>query len=91
MVGKIRSFPIIIPYHENINKFIENDHKKVKIQLKKNPQLHLSIGHVELTVEEIYCNINIVVNCVIGNLPLKWGNIKSIFVKSSMGPSFRLF
>ena len=91
MFSRSRSFPIIIPYHENINKFIENDHKKVKIQFKRFPQLQVSIGHVELTIEEIYCNLNIVVNCLVEDLPLKWGNIKSIFVKSSMGPSFRLF
>ncbi len=64
--------------------------KKVRVQVKESPVLHISIGSDKMEDNQIAKNLEAVFNFVKEKLPKGRANIKSLYVKLTMGPAVRV-
>ena len=53
--------------------------------------LAVAVGHVEMSEDELAQNIFLAVNFLVSLLKKNWQNVRSLFVKSTMGPVQRLY
>ena len=56
----------------------------VKFQLKKALCLGVAVGHVEMTEQELFANINVAVNFLVSLLKKNWQNVKNLYLKTTM-------
>ena len=63
----------------------------MKFQLKKVLCLAIAVANVEQTEKEIFVNTQTSINFLVSLLKKNWQNVKSLNIKSTMGPPFRLF
>uniref|UniRef100_A0A1I7VGU7 Large ribosomal subunit protein uL1 n=1 Tax=Loa loa TaxID=7209 RepID=A0A1I7VGU7_LOALO len=53
--------------------------------------LSVAIGHVGMTTEELVSNIALSINFLVSLLKKNWQNVRSLHIKSTMGPPQRLY
>merc|ERR1712047_186013 len=63
----------------------------IKFQMKKVLCLNVAVGHVAMTQEELVQNISLSINFLVSLLKKNWQNVRALYVKSSMGPSQRVY
>merc|ERR1712022_13031 len=88
---KLGKFPTLLERTEALSDKIDSLKSNVKFQLKKVLTLGVAVANVGLTEQQIYANIQIATNFLISLLKKTWQNIKSLHVKSTMGPSHRIY
>ncbi|HIE36599.1 TPA: 50S ribosomal protein L1 [Candidatus Geothermarchaeota archaeon] len=84
--GKI---PQIIPPNADINKVLSDLKRSVLINIRNNPMASVSIGHEDMSIDELAANAKAVIEALSNKLPEK-SYIKNIYVKTTMGPSIRI-
>jgi large subunit ribosomal protein L1 len=88
-VGKMpKPFPTgygIISSTEDLKLAYERYKKIVRIQMKKNPIIFTKIGKKSMGKEKLYENMKIVINFIADQMPHKFNNFKSMYLKSTMG------
>lgn len=84
-------FPALLSGNDKIEDKIAEATHTVKFQMKKVLCLSTAIGHVGLTKDQNLQNIRVAVNYLVSLLKKNWQNVKSLVVKSTMGPPFRVF
>ncbi|MFW9937887.1 MAG: hypothetical protein ACFFA8_06475 [Promethearchaeota archaeon] len=88
-IGKMpKPFPSgygIISNPEDLKVAIERYLKIVRIQLKKSPQVQVKVGKKSMENEKIFENTKAVVDYIADQMPHKYNNIKSMFLKTTMG------
>jgi len=89
---KAGKFPTVLT-NEPMQTNIDNIRGTVKFQLKskKTTCLGVPVGNVTLSVEENTANIMLAVNFLVSLLPKNWQQIKRLYLKSTMGPSQRIY
>ena len=50
-----------------------------------------SVGNVDMTEEQIAQNMHVAVNYMVSLLKKHWNNVKRLHIKSTMGPSHRIY
>ena len=70
---------------------VENLRKTVKVRSKDRPTFHAHIGTADMKPEELAANIETVMKRLESKLERGKMNIKSVYVKTTMGPSVRLW
>jgi len=85
-LNKAGKFPALITHSDNIEQKIMETKSTIKFQLKKVLCLGVAVGHVGMTDEELTQNIQLTVNFLVSLLKKNWQNIKSLTIKSTMGP-----
>ena len=63
----------------------------IKFQLKKVLCLGVALGHVEMTPDQLLQNIVLAINFLVSLLKKNWQNVRSLYIKSSMGKPFRIY
>jgi len=63
----------------------------IKFQLKKVLCLGVAVGHVKMNEDELVANIMLSINFLVSLLKKNWQNVKSLYIKSSMGKPQRLY
>eukprot|EP00619_Florenciella_sp_RCC1007_P005010 CAMPEP_0205927982 /NCGR_PEP_ID=MMETSP1325-20131115/23812_1 /ASSEMBLY_ACC=CAM_ASM_000708 /TAXON_ID=236786 /ORGANISM="Florenciella sp., Strain RCC1007" /LENGTH=228 /DNA_ID=CAMNT_0053296949 /DNA_START=47 /DNA_END=733 /DNA_ORIENTATION=+ len=63
----------------------------IKFQMKKVMCLNVSVGNVGQTKEEVLLNTQLAANFLASLLKKNWQNIKVMYIKSTMGPSFQIY
>ena len=53
--------------------------------------LNVSVGNVGQTKEEVKLNTQLAANFLASLLKKNWQNIKVMYIKSTMGPSFQIY
>jgi hypothetical protein len=53
--------------------------------------LSVAVGHVGMTEDELVQNVHLSVNFLVSLLKKHWQNVRSLHVKSTMGPPQRLY
>lgn len=80
----------VVPPGANLEPVKERLKKTVHLVTKNEPILKTKIGYEDIQDEHLQENILFLYNSVIHSLPQEKNNIKSIILKTTMGPSVRL-
>jgi large subunit ribosomal protein L1 len=88
-VGKMpKPFPTgygIISSPDDLKVAYDRYKKVIRIQMKKQPIIFAKIGKKSMDREKLYENIKTVVNFIADQMPHKFNNFKSMYLKSTMG------
>jgi large subunit ribosomal protein L10Ae len=90
-LNKAGKFPSMLTHSESMTGKIDEVKATIKFQMKKVLCLAVAVGHVNMTPEELAANINLAINFLVSLLKKNWQNVRSLYVKSTMGPAQRLY
>ena len=88
---KAGKFPTLIAPGQELSEALDTLKATIKFQMKKVMCLNVAVGHVGQKEEEVVLNIQLAGNFLASLLKKTWQNIKVMYIKSSMGPSFQIF
>lgn len=86
VLGPRGKMPKPIPPTADIKSLVEQYKKTVRIRMRDNPVIHVRVGTKDMEDEEIAENIKAVLEFLLEKLEKGIQNIKSIYVKTTMGP-----
>jgi large subunit ribosomal protein L10Ae len=90
-LNKAGKFPTPIFHSDNLAEKVAETKATIKFQYKKSPCLGVAIGTVEMPEDELVTNTMLSINFLVSLLKKNWQNIRSIYIKSSMGKPIRLY
>ncbi len=90
VLGPKGRMPAPVPPNVDIASAIERQRKMVQVRLRSQPILQCRIGTEDMTDEQIAQNIETVIRRLEGKLKRGLKNIRSIVVKTTMGPPVQL-
>ncbi|KAJ2007182.1 60S ribosomal protein L10A, partial [Coemansia thaxteri] len=88
---KAGKFPTPISHGDDLTAKATEIRATIKFQLKKVLCLAVAIGNVTMSEDELLGNIMLAVNFLVSLLKKRWQNVKSLYIKSTMGKSRRLY
>ena len=80
----------VLPPNANLKPIVEKLKKTVRLIAKKQPVIHSVIGSEDMELEKVAENGEYLINELIKALPRGKENIRSVWVKLSMGPAVRV-
>jgi len=84
-------FPTVIQHTDDLAAKVLELQSQVKFQMKKSLCLGVAVANVSLTEEQVQANIERSINFLISLLKKGWQNIKSLYIKTSMGAPVRIY
>ncbi len=75
----------IVPPKTNIRPLVERLQKTVRVSAKTSPVAHVCVGKESMDEEQVVDNILTVYNAVVARLPSGKNNLKSVYLKLTMG------
>eukprot|EP00178_Gracilaria_changii_P007605 TRINITY_DN23960_c0_g1_i4.p2 TRINITY_DN23960_c0_g1~~TRINITY_DN23960_c0_g1_i4.p2 ORF type:complete len:218 (-),score=44.91 TRINITY_DN23960_c0_g1_i4:122-775(-) len=90
-LNKAGKFPTLLTHQENMMQKVDDVKATIKFQMKKVLTLGVAIGNVDMSNEELIQNLHTAVNFLVSLLKKNWQNVRSLTVKSTMGPPQRLY
>ncbi|MFX1455793.1 MAG: hypothetical protein ACFFDB_10505 [Promethearchaeota archaeon] len=75
----------IISNPDDLNIALDRYRKVIRIQMKKQPIIFAKIGKKSMDSDKLFENIKTVVNYIADQMPHKFNNFKSMYLKSTMG------
>merc|ERR1712241_1643984 len=90
-LNKAGKFPAPIARGDSLTGRVEDSKCTIKFQMKKVLCLAVCVGHVKMTQEELYQNITLAINFLVSLLKKNWQNVRALYIKTSMGPSEKIF
>ncbi|KAG7691709.1 hypothetical protein KL930_005005 [Ogataea haglerorum] len=90
-LSKAGKFPTPVSHNDDLYSKVTDVKSTIKFQLKKVLCLAVAVGHVEMEEDVLVTQIMMAINFLVSLLKKNWQNVGSLVIKSSMGPSFRLY
>merc|ERR1712045_682819 len=90
-LNKAGKFPALLTHGDDIDAKIIDLQSTIKFQMKKVLCLSVAIGNVAMTEDELVQNIHLAINFLVSLLKKHWQNVRSLYIKSTMGPAQRLY
>merc|ERR1711976_909929 len=90
-LNKDGKFPTLVTHNDNLEQKALDLKSTIKFQMKKVLCLSVAVGNVGMTEEELVQNIHLAMNFLVSLLKKHWQNVKSLHIKSTMGPVQRLY
>jgi len=90
-LNKMGKFPSPVGHDTPIPDKIDELSRTVKFQMRKVLCLGVAVGNVTLSADHLQQNVTLSVNTLIGLLKKGWQNVRSLHLKSSMGPVQRIY
>jgi len=90
-LNKAGKFPSVVTHSDSLVSKVEETRATVKFQMKKVLCLSVAVGHVEMSQDELMANIALSINFLVSLLKKNWQNVRSVHIKSTMGPPQRLY
>jgi len=84
-------FPTVVQSNDDVKVKIEEGLQTVKFQLKKVLCLGVAVANVAMNEEQIRQNMNMSINYLVSLLKKGWNNIKSLYIRTTMGAPVKLF
>ncbi|TFF95162.1 MAG: 50S ribosomal protein L1 [Promethearchaeota archaeon] len=75
----------IISNTEELENAIERYKKIISIRVKKTPIVQVKVGKKSMETQELFENIKTVLEYIVDQMPYKYNNIQSIYLKTTMG------
>jgi large subunit ribosomal protein L10Ae len=88
---KAGKFPTLIRSAETVDSKLDEIKATIKFQMKKVLCMNVAVANVNQDPELIGQNIRFAVNFLVSLLKKGWQNIKTIYIKSTMGPPFQVY
>jgi large subunit ribosomal protein L10Ae len=91
--NKAGKFPSVLGPNEDIAEKVESLKASIKFQLKAKKALCLGVpvANVGMTQDDVQANTTLAVNFMVSLLSKNWQQVKRLYIKSTMGPSHRIF
>ena len=89
-LGPRGKMPIPVPPTMDVGPMVERLRKSVKFRTKDKTTFHVKVGTVGMDAEALAENIDAVMHRVEASLESGAMNIRSVYVKTSMGPAVRI-
>jgi large subunit ribosomal protein L10Ae len=89
--NRVGKFPLPVSHSESLVDKANEIRATIKFQLKKVLCLGVAVGHVQMTEDQLTANILLSVNFLVSLLKKNWQNVKSLYLKSTMGKPHRLY
>jgi len=90
-LNKAGKFPTLLTHNESMTAKVEEVKATIKFQMKKVLCLAVAIGHVNMSQDELFQNIQLSINFLVSLLKKNWQNVRALYIKSSMGHAQRIF
>jgi len=90
-MNRAGKFPTSVAMTDNLVDKIAEVQSTVKFQLKKVLCLGCAVGHIEMKEDEIRQNTVIALNFLVSLLKKNWQNLKTAYIKTTMGPSQQIY
>merc|ERR1711956_204513 len=90
-LNKAGKFPTMLTHSDDMIAKVNDIKATIKFQMKKVLCLSVAIGNVGMTEDQIVQNLNLSINFLVSLLKKNWQNVKSLYIKSTMGPPQRLY
>lgn len=90
-LNKAGKFPTLVLPSDDLSTKVDEIKATVKFQLKKVLCLNVAIAHCAMDEQQIVENIKLSVNFLISLLKKNWQNMKVLYIKSTMGKSYRIY
>jgi len=92
-LNKAGKFPAVLGANDNILEKVEQQKGSVKFQLKSKKALCLgvAVANVGMSEADINANISLSINFLVSLLTKNWQQVKRLYIKSTMGPSHRIY
>lgn len=90
-LSKAGKFPTPVSHNDDLYGKVQDVKSTIKFQLKKVLCLAVAVGHVEMDESTLTNQILMAANFLVSLLKKNWQNVGSLVIKSTMGPSFRIF
>jgi len=90
-LNKAGKFPALIDTSTPLKTRVTEMKSTVKFQLKKVTCLNVAVGNIKMAPAELEVNIRMAVNFLVSLLKKHWQNVKSLYIKSTMGKAYRIY
>jgi large subunit ribosomal protein L1 len=91
VLGPRGKMPRPVPPGTDPTNLINALKRSIRVRSKSNRTFHAAVGNRRMPVPEIAANVDAVLARILGKLERGRSNIESVYVKTSMGPSIRLW
>merc|ERR1712189_106086 len=90
-LNKAGKFPTMLTHQDDMVGKVNDIKATVKFQMKKVLCLAVAVGNVSMSEEELVYNIHLSINFLVSLLKKHWQNVRSLYIKSTMGAPQRLY
>lgn len=90
-LNRAGKFPVMIGSTDVLEDKVNEIRSMVKFQLKKVVCMGAAVAKVDMSEEEIKNNVLMAINFLVSLLKKNWHNVKTLHIKSTMGPPQRVF
>merc|ERR1711944_313767 len=90
-LNKAGKFPTLLTHSDDMVQKCNDLKATIKFQMKKVLCLSVAVGNVGMTEDQIVQNLNLSINFLVSLLKKNWQNVKSLYIKSTMGAPQRLY
>ncbi|SGZ53667.1 CIC11C00000005243 [Sungouiella intermedia] len=90
-LSKAGKFPTPVSHNDDLYSKVTDVKSTIKFQLKKVLCLAVAVGNVEMDEDVLANQIMMAANFLVSLLKKNWQNVGSLVIKSTMGPSFRIY
>merc|ERR1712096_133035 len=90
-LNKAGKFPSLVTHSDNLEAKVTDLKSTINFQMKKVLCLSVAVGNVGMSEEDLVQNVHLAMNFLVSLLKKHWQNVRSLHVKSTMGPVQRLY
>lgn len=90
-LNKAGKFPSLLTHSEPMVNKVGEVKSTIKFQMKKTLCIAVAIGHVGMADDDLVTNIALGINFLVSLLKKNWQNVRSLYVKSTMGRPQRIY
>jgi large subunit ribosomal protein L10Ae len=90
-LNKAGKFPSLVTHSDDLTAKVLDLKSTIKFQMKKVLCLSVAVGHVGMSEEDLVQNVHLAMNFLVSLLKKHWQNVRSLHIKSTMGPVQRLY
>jgi len=91
ILGPRGKMPTPVPPQAPVDNVIERERRAVVLRSRDKPFVHCKVGKEGMTDEQVAQNIEAIMTNLTGSTKRGLGNIRSVYLKMSMGESVKLF
>ena len=90
VLGPRGKMPKPIPPNADINAILNQYKKNARIRMRNNPVVHLRVGNENMDEDKVVENVQRVINFLEGKFERGARHIKSVYLKTTMGPAIKV-